>query len=55
MNKKEFMEYKRERLKEIAVVIKESSGQMNMNPQKMELEDMQDRLEKLKNSYPWLR
>lgn len=53
MNKKEFVEYKRERLKEIAMVIKESSGRMN--PQRMELEDIQERLEKLKNSYPWLR
>ncbi len=53
MNKKEFVDYKRERLKEISKVIKESGERMN--PQWTDIEELQDKLERLKSAHPWLK
>jgi hypothetical protein len=53
MDKEEFIEYKKARLLEISKVIKESSERLN--PQPMGLDEIQERLEKLKNDHPWLR
>ncbi len=53
MDKKDFIDHKKSRLEEISKVIKESSERIDPHPPK--LEDLSDRLEKLKSDHPWLR
>ncbi len=53
MDKDEYVAYKKARLKEISAMIKESGEKVNSKP--MELDDIHDRLEKLKSDYRWLR
>lgn len=54
MDKEEFVEYKKARLDEISKVIKES-GELIEKQHPTELDELQERLEKLKNDHPWLR
>ncbi len=53
MDKDEFVAYKKARLDEISRVIKASGD--SIEPHSMELDEIQERLEKLKSEHPWLR
>lgn len=53
MNEDEIMAYKKARLDEIVKVIKASDNHVEQRP--MELDEIHERLEKLKSEHPWLR
>ncbi|MEE9611649.1 MAG: hypothetical protein V3W19_10370 [Desulfatiglandales bacterium] len=53
MDREEYMAYKKARLEEISAVIKESGERVKDDPP--EIEDIQEKLEKLKNNHPWLK
>jgi prefoldin subunit 5 len=57
MEKDEFLEYKRQRLEEIAAVIRASEDEMGRSMEQMnaDIDALYHRLEKLRSEFEWLK